>query len=619
MTQPPPPPPNQPPGPPPQEPPSGGFGAPQDPPPGGFGAPTQPPQNPGYGYPQGYGYPGPPGQPAAPGPSGQPAQPGQPAAPGQQPGHPGYGYPTQPQGPYAQQGPYPPQGPYAQQGPYGAPPGPGGPGGPAGPGGGRKPNRQMQIIAAAAVAVVLIIGSGIWYASSSGGGETDVSTAGQSGGSTGGGKGGSGGTDLGGGTEKAPSDTKSKLGYQLPEPKVTGITDVSGSWLTSTAYVKTGVNEIVAYDRDKNTRLWTIPLAGQVCAATKHVTKDNRTAIAFEPAKRANAKDYQQCTEVGVIDLAAGKLLWSKSVTGSNSGDNKSSFNEVTLSGSTVAAGGTDGGAAFDVADGTVRWKPEASAEGCYDMGYGGGEGLVAARKCGSYDDPQVSIQNVNPLTGAVISTFKMPVGVKYASIVSTKPLVVAADVGDTAAGASSVSDFFSIDEKTGKLRAKFPAGNMSGDCGATDVEQCQRMVVGNDRLYLPTEEHDTEGEDYGQTNEIVSYDLATGKTTSDRADAGGSYTIAPLRMDGGNIIAYKRPPYGEGGQIVSVDGGTFKQTVLMRNPSDESLDNLESSFSENYSEPLYGDGRFYLSEVMVSEPSGSSRKKYLAVMFTTH
>ncbi|MFJ7998518.1 PQQ-binding-like beta-propeller repeat protein [Streptomyces sp. NPDC096310] len=599
MTQPPPPPPNQPPppaGPPPQEPPAGGFGAPQDPPPGGFGAPTPPPQNPGYGYPQGYGYPGPPGQP---GPSGQP---------GQQPGHPGYGYPTQPQGPYA------------QQPPYGAPAGPGGPGAPAGPGGGRKPNRQTQIIAAAAVAVVLIIGSGIWYASSSGGGETNASSAGASGGSADGGTGGSGGTkNLGGGTEKAPSNTKSKLGYQLPVPEVVGITDVSGSWLTSTAYVKTGVNEIVAYDRDKNSRLWTIPLPGQVCAATKHVTKDNRTAIAFEPAKRANDKDYQQCTEVGVIDLAAGKLLWSKSVTGSNSGDSKSSFNEVTLSGSTVAAGGTDGGAAFDVADGSVRWKPEASAEGCYDMGYGGGEGLVAARKCGSYDDPQVSIQNLNPLTGAVVSTFKMPVGVKYAGIISTKPLVVAADVGETAAGASSISDFFSIDEKTGKLRAKFPAGNMSAECGATEVEKCQRLVVGNDRLYLPTEEHDADGEDYGETNEIISYDLATGKTTSDRADAGGTYTISPLRMDGGNIIAYKRPPYGEGGQIVSVDGGTFKQTVLMQNPSDDSLDNLESNFSEDYSELLYSDGRLFISDVMLSEPSASSsRKKFLAVMFTT-
>ncbi|MFF1959104.1 PQQ-binding-like beta-propeller repeat protein [Streptomyces sp. NPDC058220] len=561
----------------PQEPPPGGFGAPQNPPPGGYGAPQPPAQNPQYGYPQpppqGYGYPG---------------QPGQPGPPGQ---YPGYGYPTQPMQPQYQP---PPQG-----------------------GGGKKLTTQTQIIIAAAVAVVLIIGGGIWFAGSGDDG-TKKDAKGSTSGSTEGGTGGEKGIG-GGGKEKAPANTRSAVAFQLPTPKVADVTAVDGSWITDTAYVKTGINQIVGYDLDKGSQLWSIPLPGQVCAASRHVTEDNKTAVAFESAKRTSAKDYQACTEVGALDLESGKLLWSKSVTGSNAGDSKVRFSEITLSGATVAAGGTDGGAAFDIATGAVRWKPEIDAQGCYDMGYGGGEGLVAVRKCGTYDDPQVSIQNLNPRDGTPLSTYKMPSGVEYASVVSTKPLVVAADVGDTAGDGSGISDFFSIDEKTGKLLVKIAADadKYAADCRSTEVESCQQLAVGNGRIYLPTEEHQGTGE-YGNTNEIVSFDLTTGKTTSDRADAGDRYTMFPVRMDGGNIIAYKWPPYDKGGQIVSIDGGTFKETVLMENPGDEAVRGAETSFAPDHSEIRYADGRMFVSEVMVSKPSSADDRSYLAVAFRT-
>ncbi|MEV4946598.1 PQQ-binding-like beta-propeller repeat protein [Streptomyces sp. NPDC053755] len=590
MTQPPPPPPNQPPGPPPggfgapQDPPPGGFGAPQDPPQGGFGAPAPSPQQP-YGYPQ-----QPPTQPQYGYPQQQPTQPPYGYPQQQQPGQAPWGYPTQPQ--------------FAQTPP---------------PSGGKKLSAQMQIIIAAAVAVVLIVGGGIWYANS-GGGEEKNDTAG----ATTGGSQGKGGNGLGGnGKEKAPANPQAKLAFQLPQPKVQDITDVSGSWLTDKAYVKTGVDSIVGYDLDKGTALWTLALPGQVCAASKHVTADNKTAILFEATKRVGPRFYQPCTEVGVIDLTAGKMVWTKAVTGGSAGDTKARFSEVTLSGTTVAAGGTDGGAAFDLANGNVRWSPKPNAQDCHDMGYGGGEGLVAARKCGPYDSQYVVIQNLNPLTGAPISQFKMPAGVEYASIVSTKPLVVAADVGDTAGDGSGISDFFSIDEKTGKLKAKIAADadRFAGRCRSTEVESCQKVLVGNGRIYLPTEEHEGSTGEYGdETNEIVSFDLATGKPTTDKADAGDKYTLVPLRVDGGNLIAYKVPPYDKGGQIVSIDGGTMKATTLMENPSDDSVRDAENSFGTDYSEILYRDGRMFISDTMLSKPrTSSSTKEYLALAFTTH
>ncbi|MET4924678.1 PQQ-binding-like beta-propeller repeat protein [Streptomyces sp. PSRA5] len=605
----------------PQEPPAGGFGAPIEPPPGGFGAPTPPPEQPGYGYPQ-----QPPGQPQY----GYPQQ-GQP--PQQPPGQPGYGHPHQqpqtrptgqPQYGYPQQGqpqygyPQQPGQPYVQPGQPYTQPGPGGPGGPGTPGGGKKISTQTQIIIAAVVAVVLIVAGGVYVASGDGDKDDQAKTSDSKDTE----KDGEDGKPLGGGKEKPPANTKSKVAFQLPQPKVGDITDVSGSWITDKAYVKTGVNQIVGYEADTGKQLWTIPLPGQVCAASRHATEDDKSAVVFAASKPTAKEKYVQCTEVGAIDLEAGKLLWTKSVTGGNAGDDKAAFREVTLSGTTVAVGGTDGGAAFDLASGDSLWKPEIKADGCYDMGYGGGAGLVAARKCGSYDNPTVLVQNLKPSDGAPISTFKMPAGVEYVSIVSTKPLVVAADVGDTAGDGSSISDFFSIDEKTGKLLAKIPvdADKYAANCGATEVEQCGKIAVGNGKIYVPTEEHEGTGEDYGQTNEIVSFDLATGKATRDRADAGERYAMYPLRMDGSNIIAYKWPPYDKGGQIVSIDGATFKETVLMENPGEESVREAETSFSLDGAEVRFGNGRMYTSETLISEPSTSGdRKEYLVVAFTTN
>ncbi|MFI8256937.1 outer membrane protein assembly factor BamB family protein [Streptomyces filamentosus] len=616
MTQPPPPPPNQPPNQPP-----GGFGAPQDPAPGGFGAPTPPPPQapqgqPGYGYPQqapqpdpGYGYPQ------------QPQQP--------------YGYPAAPQQqPYAAQPPYntPAQPPYGAppQQPYGYPTAPQQPAAVPAPGGGKKLSAQAQIIVAAVVAVALIVGGGIWYANSGSDpqpeakpqGGTGQAPSGDAGSGPGGSDGGSGNGLGGDGKEKAGEKTGSRLAFRFDMPKVPDTTPVDGSWLTDTTYVKTGINSVVGYDLDKGTVSWTLPLAGQVCGASRHVTADHKVPILFEEAKRVAPRYYQSCNKVGMVDLKSGKLLWSASVTGG--GDEKARFNEVTLGGGTVAAGGTDGGAAFDAATGKVLWKPQSNDDGCYDMGYGGGTGLVAVRKCGAYGAESVLVQNLEPKTGKPISQYKMPTGVKYTAVISTQPLVVAANVGDAADDGSGISDFFSIDEKTGKLRTKItaPAERYAARCGSTAVEDCSQALVGNGRLYLPTEEHDGSTGEYGaETNEIVAFDLANGRMAPEKADAGDGYTLMPLRMDGGDLIAYKIPPYDKGGQVVSVHGGTMKETLLLANPSDKGNRDIETSFSVTGSEFRYADGRLFLSATYVNktrESDSAYGKRYLAVSFST-
>ncbi|AKN72450.1 hypothetical protein QR97_24160 [Streptomyces sp. PBH53] len=597
MTQPPPPPPHQPPSQPPNQPPQPpqpGYGYPPVPPPQ---PPAQPPQ-PGYGYPgaqqnpyaqQPPAHPAP--QPPAPGYGAQPHNPyAQPTQP-MQAVQPGYGYPGQGQPPTVPMQPQP------------------------APGGGGRNNSTLVIVVAAVVAIALIVGGGIWYAKSSGDDDKKNDTASSSGGTGGSNGKGSGGSGGGGGKEKVPSDPAAKVLFQVPLPQTDDTVVTSGSWLTDTVYAKSGIAEIVGYDPAKGTELWTLKLPGPICAASGHVTADGRTAITFQPkmpAKNSSAG----CSQIAAIDLTAGKKLWTKSI---NSGDYPITFQNVTVAQQTVAVGSSDGGAAFDIDSGKALWQPKPD-DTCYDAGYGGGSRLVAVRKCGEYGDRKLSIQTIDPKSGKVISEYKMPDGVEYAAVVSTDPLVIAADVGDAAGDGSGISDYFSLDAATGKLLARIPApgDTYGGRCdGITRIEGCRQVVAGNGRLYLMTEPHDGKGE-FSRTNEIVSFDLKTGKPTGQRAEAGDGYTLSPLRMDGGNLLAYNAPPYDKGGQVVSIDGGSFKATKLLENPAERSVRQAETSLLPDYAELLFAKGRLYMSAVYAHKSSSSYGKEYLVMAFGT-
>ncbi|MFG2194311.1 PQQ-binding-like beta-propeller repeat protein [Streptomyces sp. NPDC048639] len=615
---------------PPNQPPQGEFGAPQDP---AYGYPQQPPQppqgQPSYGYPQN---PPPPGQaPQAPPPPGQPPQTppaaaGQPPqaapAPGQPPQAPAspYGYPgaqqpgQQPQfgqPPYGQQaygqqaygpGPYaPPQyGMYPPQAPYpGATP----------PGGGSK--QRVVLIVGAAVAALLLIVGGVWFATSGDGdGKKDEAKnssggSGTSGGSTGGDSGGSdGGTTT--------TTVEAELITKIPRPKVDEQVTAEGLWVTDTVFAKSGVDEIVGYDVSGGEKKWEIPLDGSVCWASRHTTEDGSTAVLFQGAKTTKDKLHQGCTEVAAINVNTGKKLWQKSISESG---RKLRFDEVTIGGGTVAAGGISGGAAWKLDGGERLWKPGTDKE-CRDDGYAGGEKLVAVKRCGEYSKPELEVQTLNPSSGSPKSVYKVPSGIEYVHIASTDPLVIAVDASDDTG--SGVSDFFAIDdgEKTGKLRGKIATqqGQYTPECGSTDVEDCKLVTVTQDTLYMPTKEHQAQA-DYGRTNEIVAFDLDGGKTKG-KADAGEGRVMVPLRMEGGDIIAYKYPTYDKGGEVVSIDGKTLKQSVLLKN--DDSTARTESVFRPEFNmDVVYKDSRLYMGQHYITNRKPLvGEKEYLAIVF---
>ncbi|MGW5334093.1 outer membrane protein assembly factor BamB family protein [Streptomyces bauhiniae] len=512
---------------------------------------------------------------------------GYPQAPPPQP-QPGYGYPAQPQQPgYG----YPAQPPTVVAGDHTR----------------ARENRAIAlIILAAVVAIGLIIGSGVWYARSfdEGGGTR-----------AGGDKNGT----ATGGTEKVPDNPAADVVFKVPEPKTeeSSVT-TPGSWLSAGVYAKSGIAEITGYDPADGHKKWTLKLPGPVCAATEHVTADGRTGIVYQPSMPTKTS-RPGCTQVAGIDVRAGTKLWTKSI---GTGEFATTFQNVTVAGKTVAVGGLRGGAAYDIGTGKVLWQPKPGDD-CTDVGYGGGTKLVAVRKCGTYGNRTLGIQNVDPTSGKVISEYKMSTGIEYAGIVSTDPLVVGADVGHSASGGSGVSDYFSIDNRTGKLLARIPVpgDTYDGECDTiTEVEECKGVTAGEGKLYLATKEHTGSGKSkLSRTNEVVAFDLATGKQTGQRAAAGEDYTLFPLRMDGGNLIAYKNAPYDKGGQVVSIDGASFKSTTLMELPADQADRALQTGLQPRFSEYRYSQGKLFMAAPNAAKPLGNFDKdKNCVVAFGT-
>lgn len=557
--------------PPPAEPPQQPGQPPQ--PPGGFGAPPQPPAGGGYGYPQ------------------QPA-PGGFGAPPQPPAGGGYSYPQQPPQPgggygygYGQQ----PGQPYGQA-PGMYPTAPGAPG--AGSGGGN--GKMIAIVAAAAAIVIAVVTVGFFLLS---GGEKDHKADG----------GEKTGTE---GVEGKPATTEGKELFKIPSPKLSGenTASVTGAWATDEIFAKTTVNGIIGMDAAAGKQAWKIDLDGQVCAASRHSTDDGKTAVVTGETTSSRAN----CNQMVVIDLNKGKKLWQEEMPNS---DRATSLGmNMTVSRNVVAAKWIGGSVAYKMSGGAPLWKSEGSAAGgeCQDEGFAGGKELMAVVQCGGYgSDAKLKVQKLNPKSGKATWEFDVPKGVQSARVVSADPVVIA--VG---AGSSSTTDLMAVGEDQ-KLKSKISLGDRKYDPGcSTGVESCASVVVDDDYAYLPSQRH--QGDGYGSTNEIIAFDLDTGKPKW-KSDAGERRTITPVRMLNGKLIAYKKPTYGAGGQVVAVDPAKQgEQELYMRHPDDSSETENNLAGITLREPPIYENGRLFLHQTIISKRSSSSYGKYLGMAFGT-
>ncbi|MGW7332629.1 outer membrane protein assembly factor BamB family protein [Streptomyces sp. NPDC054840] len=515
-----------------------------------------------------------------------PQPPNQPPAPsgyGHLPGPPqqGYGYPPQGGNPYAQQPAHPPQPPTVQQHPAG----PGGPGG-SGPGG--APKKKAVLLIAAAVAAALVLG-GVGYAAFSGDdkdakpvaqepadAKPSVSPSVEKG----------DGNGAGGGPQQADLNSGRKQGEDkvlwLKTAKVDGPgmgVDAAAQWVIGDTVVKSLWKNLTGYSVTDGKEKWTLPFPAPICSVASQTTAEGRTAVMYRDGEGENTS----CNQLRVVDLKTGKEVWSKEVPSEGLFD---IFTSPTLSmlgdTVTVSRGGT--ASAFKISNGDKLFA-NPLGDGCNADSYEAGNGKMIALATCSDEDSTAEVHGIDPVTGAKAWAYRLPAKFKVTSIYSVNPTVL--DIGNEAAKQRSIVVLGPDGKQTATLAGE---GSFAVGCGDTGLFRslvtCPSAVVDANTLYLPT------AAGTGKANEIVAFDLATGKDKW-RVPAGGKRTLTPLKAVDGRLIAYRKAEEEQGGEVLSIPAAGGTPTALLRHPSGPAAP-IERTF--HVPKLDYVDGRFFIS-----------------------
>ncbi|MFD0271865.1 PQQ-binding-like beta-propeller repeat protein [Streptomyces sp. NPDC127106] len=528
----------------------------------------------------------------------QPQPPNQPPAPdgyGHLPGPPQPSYGTPPQGPnpYAQsQPPTTPMGQpaYSFPSPSGAPQGPG-----TAPG-----RRRTTVIAAAAAAGALLLGIG-GYALLAGGEEKgQAAPAAQSSPPAdpkpsatpdkgdGSGNGSEAAEDLNAGRKQGEDKV-----LWLKTAKVDGPGSgvmAKGQWIVGDTVVKSVWKNITAYGAADGKEKWTLAFPTPICSVTPQATADGKTVVLYKDIESENAV----CNQMRLVDLKTGKEGWSKEVPKEEAFDLMTSPT-LGLTGDTVIVNRTPTASAFKISTGDKLFG-SASAEGCKPDAYvGHNNKLIATAVCRDQDRKR-EVSGVDPVTGKKAWTYHLPVGYAVTSVYSLDPVVL--DIGNEQKTERSIV----VLGPDGKQRATVSGeGKFATECDPgllRSIEVCRSTVVDGGTLYMPT------STDSGKANEIVAFDLGTGKAKW-RTPAGENRTLTPIKAENGQLIAYRSAEVDKGGEVVAFPATGGTPTALLRHPSGAAAP-IESSF---YGQNIdYVGGRFYIS-VLTLRAQGTEEK----------
>ncbi|MFJ6797802.1 PQQ-binding-like beta-propeller repeat protein [Streptomyces sp. NPDC091268] len=526
-----------------------------------------------------------------------PNQPPTPSGYGHLPGppQPGYGYPPQSgQNPYAQQPPQQP--PYGQQPPagYGFPPPPPHmpPGAPTGgPGMPPPAKKRTTVLIAAAVAGVLVLGTGAYFAFLSDGDDGTDQPVAQASTPADDKPSASASVDSGdgsgnGGTTQADLNAGRKQGEDkvlwLKTSKIDGPgsgVDAKGQWVVGDTVVKSLWKNLTGYAVADGKEKWTLAFPAVVCAVTGQTTADGKTVVLYKDGE----SDSADCNQMRMVDLKTGKEGWSHEVPKEGLFDIFTSPN-LSLTGDTVIVNRLGQSSAFKVSTGDKLFSSK-QPEGCQPNDYAAGNGkLIAVATCQD-GDHTTEIQDADPTTGKKTWGYRLPKGYKVTRAYSVDPVVL--DIGNDETKERSII----VLGPDGKPRATVSGqGSFATACGlgfSRSLQSCGTSSVDSGTLFLATTAQPGKG-----NNELVAFDLGTGKEKW-RTPAGEGRTFVPIKAAGGQVFVYREAESDKGGEVLTIPAGGGTPTAVLRHPSGPAAP-IESSFSGPRID--YADGRFFLS-----------------------
>ena len=422
--------------------------------------------------------------------------------------------------------------------------------------GGKKLNTQVPIIIAAVVAIALIVGGGVWYASSGEDATTRrtrperrpaADTERHDGGGNGGDDGGGSGPDK----EKAPANTSSKVLFQLPAPAVGQATIDQRQGLLAH---RQGLRQ-ARHRRDRRLRpgqgqpSLDAPLPGQICAASPRTSPRTQRRRSSSRPPSARPTTNRQPLHRGRRDRPG------RPASSCGRKTRRVRRREVDVRRGHASAATRSPRAAPTAAPPSTstpasRCGRRRSATAATTPATAAASSSSRSASAATYDSRAAHIQTTRPEVRASVHLgVQAALGHRVRQLVSTKPLVVGRrrrrHAGDGAA--SRTSSRSTTRPASCAPRSRHPGDKYDGECdGVTEVEACRGIAVGNGSCTCRPRSTRAPASTARPTRSSPST-WPPASPPADRADAGDGYTMFPLRMDGGNIIAYKRPPVRQG------------------------------------------------------------------------
>jgi outer membrane protein assembly factor BamB len=375
-----------------------------------------------------------------------------------------------------------------------------------------------------------------------------------------------------------------------------------GPWIIGDTVVTALYREVVGYSVTDGRKKWSVKLDSDVCLAAPQHSPDGRIVIGV----MNGYSDKSVCADLQMIDAKNGRAGWRKPIPQSQDIPGFSDF-ILALSGNTVTAAGLDTSVGFDVADGRQLFG--TSTSGCARYGFAGGSRLLAAAECTPADDEvfRQELQEVDPVTGRTRWSHRLEADWTIDKVVSVSPVVVFVHKEDIDGAVTDRQVIALTDD--GRLRSRIPFGDdmFEPRCSSTgstefraDIQGwCSGAAADSSTVYLATK-----GE---TTNEVVTFDLDTGKATG-RSSPGSERTMLPLLAEDGGVVQYIGPSIYAGGavSVIAPSGGARK--VLLKLPKTDA-----EGFHE--ARAAYGDGRLFLLVPLVSALRDSAEREMNIMM----
>ncbi|WP_326588772.1 outer membrane protein assembly factor BamB family protein [Streptomyces sp. NBC_01294] len=478
---------------------------------------------------------------------------------------------------------------------------------------GGRPGRRPSVVVAALVAVLLVIGGGVYLTVGDGLGTftRDGGTAAGPSGSPsvdqGDGKGPGGGADTyDPNAGIRPGESRVWLRDNQTEVAGSG-TSQYGPWRVGDVVVKAIANEFTAYAVADGQEKWKLPLPTAMCGVPPAPSANGKLVVGV----KESASEKARCTGLQLIDLTTGKAGWKAAVTPENQYDTALEF-EMAIAGDTVAVARSAVMSGFSVTDGRKLFGTW-NANGCYPSAFAGGSRLVVIRHCPDPNDARASgrpmVQELDPATGSPKWSHKYDPDWTVGRMLSMDPLVIAAHHKDKKTWNVTA---FAAD---GKVRSQHAPGfAVSGRCNgfgnASGFQECYAAAADADTLYIGAGKPGT-SLGIEDTNQVVAVDLNTGKERWRTAEQPKGRTMWPLAVEGGRVVVYVTPGSGEAGAVVSLAPADGASQPVLHSPAASA--GAEGVFYTHNVRIAWAGGRLFLLNGRVYSPD--PRKASRAVL----